>query len=212
MGTYILTSAFENGFAPVKEQFCSLITKRDRFALVASEFELRHDKTDRYFGVFLDYFAAIGIEFGDAKVVDGRMSPEVAQRTVAEADVVWLAGGMTPVQFGYFKKYGLVDALRAFDGVMIGMSAGSINMGKISVTDEFEDGRYHAYEGVGVVDCTVDPHFDPSRVSPELLELSKDFPIYGLCDDGAIVVAGGETRFVGEMYEIKGGSVRRLDV
>lgn len=52
-------------------------------------------------------FEEKGIHFENAYVVDGRMTAEEAQKSVAEADVVWLAGGDTPTQFGYFQKYGL---------------------------------------------------------------------------------------------------------
>jgi peptidase E len=35
------------------------------------------------------------------------MNKEEMQKAVAEADVVWLSGGDTAIQFSYFQKYGL---------------------------------------------------------------------------------------------------------
>ncbi len=53
-------------------------------------------------------------------VVDGRMIAEEAQKSVAEADVVWLAGGGdTPTQFGYFQKYGLDTIIKKHKGVIV---------------------------------------------------------------------------------------------
>ena len=50
MSTYILTSMFPNGFQDkVSEMFRQKITRRSRFAFVASEFEKEHEKTDDYF-------------------------------------------------------------------------------------------------------------------------------------------------------------------
>lgn len=53
MATYILTSMFSNGFhGNIAEMFQQTITKRNKFAFVASEFEMMHEKTDRYFNFF----------------------------------------------------------------------------------------------------------------------------------------------------------------
>lgn len=41
--------------------------------------------------------ADAGVSFAEACVVDGRMTPAEAQKAVIEADVVWLAGGDTPI-------------------------------------------------------------------------------------------------------------------
>ena len=42
---------------------------------------------------------------------------EQKQKSVAEADVIWLAGGDTPTQFRYLKKYGLDTVLKQHDGL-----------------------------------------------------------------------------------------------
>lgn len=213
MAKYVLTSNFENGFpSEIAEMFGRLITRRNRFAFVASEFKRMHDKTDKYFGIIVGMFADAGITFADARVVDGRLSPEQARQTVEDADVVWLAGGDTLAQFGYFVEFGLVDALRGFDGVLIGMSAGSINMAKTAIITSDPPHTYelHIYEGIGCVDFSVEPHFEPNNVPPELFAFADRHEIYGLCDDGAIVVDGGRREFIGEVYAIEQGGLRRV--
>ena len=100
MSTYILTSMFPNGFnEQIAEIFRQKISKRKKFAFVASEFEKIHEKTDRYFHYFLKMFEEADIHFEEAYVVDGRMSASEAQKGVIEADVIWLSGGDTPTQF-----------------------------------------------------------------------------------------------------------------
>ena len=212
MGTYILTSMFPNGFhAQAEEVFRQKISKRNKFAFVASEFEKMHEKTDKYFHIFLDMFENAGIQFEEAYVVDGRMSAEEVAKAVAEADVVWLSGGDTPTQFGYFQKYGLVDALKEHERVIIGMSAGSINMAKTSICT-LSCGHYkqEIYSGLGCVDISVEPHFVKEKVTDELLELSEKYTIYGLCDDGLIVCSGETVEFYGDVYKISKGSVERI--
>ncbi len=212
MGTYILTSMFHNGFnAQTAEVFRQKISKRNKFAFVASEFEKIHEKTDKYFRVFLNMFEEVGIHFEEAYVIDGRMSTDEAQKSVVEADVIWLSGGDTPTQFHYFKKYGLDTVLKQHDGIIIGMSAGSINMAETSICT-LSCGHYkqEIYDGLACVDISVEPHFVRENVSNELLDLSKKYTIYGLCDDSFIVCSGKTIEFYGEIYKLCHGNIERL--
>ncbi len=156
-------------------------------------------------------FESIGIHFEEACVVDGRMSVEKAQSVVAEADVVWLSGGDTLTQFRYFQTYGLDKVLREHDGVIIGMSAGSINMAKTSIcTLSCGHSKQEIYNGLGCVNISVEPHFARERVSDELLTLSEKYTIYGLCDDGLIVCFGENAEYYGEVYKLSRGAVEKV--
>ena len=212
MSIYILTSMFPDGLpAEASKVFQQTITRRTMFAFVASDFEQPYEKTDYYFKVFLDMLADSGILFENACVVDGRSTPAEAQRAVEEADVVWLSGGDTPLQFHYLQNYGLDRVIGHHQGIVIGMSAGAINMAKTSICT-LSCGHYkqEIYRGLGCVNISVEPHFNPARVSDELLELSKEYLIYGLCDDSIIVCRDKNAAFYGEIYEIKDGKVQRI--
>lgn len=90
--------------------------------------------------------------------------------------MVWLAGGDTPTQFGYFQKYGLDVIIKKHKGVIIGMSAGSINLAETAIcTLSCEHHRQEIYKGLGCVNISVEPHFVRSEVSDELIELSKKY-------------------------------------
>lgn len=134
MGIFILTSMFNSGFG---EDFSAnlhrYITKRGLFAFVASDFH-GHEKTDRYFDRFYKMFADIKIEFDSAVVVYDRMSPKKAQKIVAEAGAVWLAGGDTHTQFRHLAEYGLTQIINNHRGVVIGMSAGTLNLAKTVIS------------------------------------------------------------------------------
>ena len=211
MSTYILTSMFPNGFPhQIIKVFQHKITKRNKFAFVASEFEKLPEKTDKYFHFFLNMFADADIHFKTSYVVDGRMSASEAQKTISEADVVWLSGGDTPTQFQYFQKYGLDTVIQKHSGVIIGMSAGSINLAKTAIcTLSCGHAKQEIYRGLGCVDISVEPHFISGKVSNELLDLSKKYTIYGLCDDSIIVYTGGIIEFYGEIYKLNGGAILR---
>ena len=212
MGTYILTSMFPNG---LNEQtaaiFRAKISKRKKFAFVASEFQKNHEKTDKYFRSFLNMFEDAGIFFEEKCVVDGRMSVEKAQRSVAEADVIWLSGGDTPVAFRYLQEYGLDAIIKRHSGVVIGMSAGAINLAETAIcTLSCGHDKQEIYNGLGCVDISVEPHFIRREISSELLDLSAKYTIYGLCDNSFIFCSGENIEYYGEIYRISYGKVEAV--
>lgn len=208
----ILTSGFPNGFP---EDFRRVLKKYIKasmnFVFVASEFENIYEKTDWYCNYFLKMFSDCGIVFKNVNVIDGRISKETAQNMVRNADVLWLAGGDTPKQFTYLESYGLIPCIREQKGVIIGMSAGSINMTKTAVCtltcghDELE-----IHEALGLVEFSVEPHFDKDNITEELLMLSKKYPLYGICDNAAIICTEDKTSFIGDIFFIDNGYVTRV--
>ena len=84
---YILTSMFPEGIhGKNRALFQTLVTKWERFAFVASEFEKDHEATDSYYRLFLHMLEASGIHFENSCVVDGRMTGDEAKRAAARAD------------------------------------------------------------------------------------------------------------------------------
>ena len=212
MSTYILTSMFQTGFpGALVAELIRVIPQAARFAFVASEFEKLPEKTDKYFRRFLEMFTACGIEFSDVAVVDGRMTPSQAQRALENADVVWLSGGDTPVQYGYFEKYGLIDVLRRHKGVVIGMSAGAINMAERAVcTVACGHDRQYVYPALGLVNFSVEPHLNSFGVTEEHLKLSEIQDIYGLCDEAAVLCEGENIKYIGKVFRIAKRQVQQI--
>ena len=209
MSTYILTSMFPNGFNDqTAEILRSKIDKRKKFAFIASEFQNNHEKTEKYFHFFLDMFEKANIIFEEKYIIDGKLSQEKAQALVAEADVIWLSGGNTPVAFQYLHEYGLDSVIKQHRGIIIGMSAGSINMAKTAIcTLSCGHAEQKIYPGLGCVDISVEPHFIRSELSKELLDLSAKYTIYGLCDNSFIICSGENIEYYGEVYIIRHGKV-----
>lgn len=208
----ILTSGFLNGFTDDFSRILKRYIKKGmNFVFVASEFENIYEKTDWYCNHFLKMFFDCGITFDNINVIDSRMSKETAQDTVKNADVLWLAGGDTPTQFAYLESYGLIPYIREQKGVIIGMSAGSINMAKTAVcTLTCEHGELKIYEALGLVEFSVEPHLDKDNITDELLVLSEKYPLYGICDEGAIICTEDNTLYIGDVFLIDNRHVTRI--
>lgn len=208
----ILTSGFKDIFPDDFIIFLNRYIKEDNnFVFIASEFENIYEKTDWYCNYFLKMFSDCGITFKSIKVIDNRMSKENAEDVVRNADVLWLAGGDTPKQFAYLEDYGLIKLIREHKGVIIGMSAGAINMTKTAIcTLTCGHNELKIYEGLGVVDFSVEPHFDKDNITDELLAISKEYPFYGICDDGAIICTDGDVLFCGDVFYIDNGQINKV--
>ena len=212
MAVSILTSMFHNDF-PIKfaERLNEIIINRKNFVFIASEFRDFQEINDRYLKLFLSKFQNAGIRFSDCCIVDDRMTKEEAQRAVKDGDVIWISGGDTPTQFEYLKEYGLDKVLTDHNGVIIGMSAGAINMAKIAIcTVTREHQEQIIYRALGLVDISVEPHFDFIHVTDELLELSNDYYIYGLCDDASIVCKDRNVELFGDIFILDKHTVKQI--
>ncbi len=212
MTAKILISNFDKNFPP--DFACrvnEIVIKRNNFAFVASDFHNHNEKTDKYFNFYLNMFTLNKINFNNAYVVDGRMTKQEAQQAISKADVVWLSGGNTALQYKCLEEYDLISSIKSNSGVIIGMSAGAINMGEdaiCSVTGV--DAKKQIYKGLGVVSISVTPHYDKRGVSDELSEISHKYCIYGLCDECAIIVIDDNIELIGDVFLINQGEVKQI--
>lgn len=198
----------ETGFsAEIAGRLRASMPKPEMLLLVASS-PSWHEKTDRYAAAFSGLFERAGISFRAVHTLDDRTSPADAPAWLRDADCIFLMGGNPMSQMAFLNAHGYGRAILQSGAVLVGLSAGAINMGKTALCVRDEDiPDTHIYPGLAVADITVDPHFDPEDQAhlAELLTLSARFPIYAMRDGSAIVVEGGETVCYGEITLVDGG-------
>jgi dipeptidase E len=91
------------------------------------------------------------------------------------------------------------------------MSSGAINMTKTAIcTVTCEHHQQKIYSALGLVDISVEPHFDYTGVTDELLELSNNYCIYGLCDDAAIICKDGDVELLGDVFILDKHVVKQI--
>ena len=151
-------------------------------------------------------FAERDMAFARFCVIDERTEPEEAQRLVREADCIFLMGGNATAQMQLMRDKGLPDVIRNSRGVILGVSAGSMNMGKTTV-DIWEN--LVPYEGLGLTDITMIGHF--SYEDTERLELMKAVSMERLVcameDESAIFIKGGRADLAGSIHRIERGEI-----
>ena len=154
-------------------------------------------------GMFVEY----GIGFERFCVVDARMDPAEAQKWAREADCFFLmGGGACAEQMQLMRDKGIYDIVRDGPGMVLGVSAGSMNMGKTTV-DIWES--LEPYEGLGFADITMIGHFDYNDTERLRLEteVSMERPVCAMEDESAIFIRNGKVDIIGTIHKIEKGNI-----
>ncbi len=182
------------------------MTQRDSLVFVSAwpgDYERNDSDCAGMYDMFLEY----GLDFLHHDVIDNRMEAAQAVRLIQEASCVFLMGGHPGLQMRLIRDAGLDAAICDFPPVVLGISAGSINMAKRSL-DTKES--LVPYEGLGLADITVKPHFSPDdeTVLSTLLKVSQELPLCAMEDDSAIFLADGEASHTGRVHWVDKGGIR----
>lgn len=156
-------------------------------------------------------FAECGMAFAQIAVIDDRTAPEAGQGMIRAADCVFLMGGNPTEQMALVRRKGLTKALRSFGGVLLGVSAGAINMARRAL-DVWESPE--PYEGLGLTGITIKSHVNEGEEA--LLEklwtisAAEHLPICAMADESAIFLTREGTDWVGHIRYIADGRVSPL--
>ena len=154
-------------------------------------------------GMFVEY----GIGFERFCVVDARMDPADAQEWAREANCFFLmGGGVCAEQMQLMRDKGIYDIVRDGPAMVLGVSAGSMNMGKTTV-DIWES--LEPYEGLGFADITMIGHFDYNDTERLRLEseVSMERPVCAMEDESAIFIRNGKADIIGTIHKIEKGNI-----
>ncbi len=167
------------------------------------EYQQNDEDSAGMHGMFVEY----GIGFERFCVVDARMDPADAQKWAREADCFFLmGGGVCAEQMQLMREKGIYDIVRDGPGMVLGVSAGSMNMGKTTV-DIWES--LEPYEGLGFADITMIGHFDYNDTERLRLEteVSMERPVCAMEDESAIFIRNGKVDIIGTIHKIEKGNI-----
>ena len=169
-------------------------------------------------------FDKTGIKFKHAAILDARNRGN-AEEIIRAADLIILSGGKCLVQNRFFKEIDLGRLIKNYRGVIIGVSAGTMNLCKTVANfpeeeSDLQDPRW--FDGLGFFDGIIIPHFDGETltyqldcgemnvVSDYILPMSKEKEFIGLSNDAYIIVDNdGKTSYFGDIYKIVDEAVAR---
>lgn len=180
------------------------LPKRDLIVFISADPENYAQNDDDRDGMH-DMFAELGMAFAEKHVIDRRTGAEEAVRLVREADCIWLMGGESTWQIQLIRDLGIDTELHKSKAVILGVSAGSMNLGR-TVAYVWDDPKF--YEALGFTDITIKAHYEDGEwFAPLLKEMSMTHPIVALEDMSAIFVKGDDIWKIGGMHLIDKGVI-----
>lgn len=217
MITYIFSSFDKDiRFNEVANYFKNDMFLYKNIVFIPANFE-NMEKVNDYANIDVFWFKEIGINLNGITVLNDTMTKEEMFRSIENADIIFLMGGDTLKQNDFLMKNDLKPIIKTFKKVVIGISAGAINLSNISLcSKDEEDGveKTITYEGIGRINYTIEPHFDIDNkilLQNELYPLSEKMTIYGLPNNtGVRIIDSNFEILYGDFYKISNNEVEKI--
>lgn len=165
-----------------------------------------------------------GLSWSRFDIWDDRTEDFSAQ-TLNSYDVVFLGGGHVPTQNAFFQRIALREKMQHFEGLVIGVSAGTMNSADVvyaqpELEGEAADPAYKRFlTGLGLTKTKVLPHYqmirdtvlDGQRVFEDITypdSMGRQF--IALVDGSYILCENGTETIYGEAYRIADGGLEKI--
>ena len=174
----------------------------------------------------IDSFSLAGIEFNEKILLEARNKKD-AKNIILGADIVILSGGKILCQNKFFRSIRLKNILKRFNGIVIGISAGTMNLCKTvyNFPEEKADIKERKWvKGLGFYDKIIIPHFDGEtntyQIECEEVDVAGDYILpashkkefLGIPNGSYILIDNNKNvSFFGEMYAIENGVTKKIE-
>lgn len=153
-------------------------------------------------------FVERNMPFAKYAVIDYRTKGAEAVNLIREASCIFLMGGNATEQFQLMRDLGVLDEVRRSSAVILGVSAGAMNMGGPTV-DIYETAT--PYEGLGFANITIKAHYPlEDEWLQALKRVSMELPVCLMTDESAIFVKEESITQIGEIYRLEKGEITPL--
>ena len=183
-----------------------------------------YERTDFYCDSVREGFEVSGVTFSDYQVLDARNQDKTAE-LVHTADLIILMGGHVPTQNRFFGEIHLRELLADYDGVIVGISAGSMNSADVVYAQPELEGEAVSPEyqrflpGLNLTKTMILPHYqknkddvvDGLRIYEEIAypdSMGRKF--YVLPDGSYLYLYGGREELRGKAWLIEDGTMRKI--
>ena len=181
------------------------------------------DATCRFGAEMFCAFAEAGIHFSHYDILD-RQNEEFAAELVMDSNFIILAGGHVPTQNAFFNEIGLEVLLQDYEGVIMGISAGSMNAASVVYMQPEDPGEsdpefVRFAPGLGLTYANICPHYQ--KVKDMILDGKRLFEditypdsegncFFALPDGSYLRIDEDGTLLFGEGYLICDGQLEQI--
>ena len=181
------------------------------------------EKNNSIRNIFAVSFPMSGLSISQMDICDNRSTKLVDK--LSDYDVVILAGGHVPTQNKFFERIRLKERIHDFGGILIGISAGTMNSAEIvyaqpELEGESIDEDYERFlSGLGITKLMILPHYqdikddtlDGQRLFEDITypdSYGREF--YALEDGSYFLIENKTIALFGTAYRIKDGNIKQI--
>lgn len=179
--------------------------------------------TDRVAEEMAACFYEAGMGFSELTRLDRRNQAD-ARLLIWESDFIILSGGHVPTQNAFFGEIGLRELLQNYQGVILGISAGTMNAADRVYIQPEEPGEsvpeFQRFgEGLGITDVNVLPHYqmvkdkylDGRKLYEDITYADSWGECFHVFPDGTyLLIRDGRTTLYGEAYRLQNGCMEQI--
>lgn len=219
----------ENGFeAAIKKVW----KPGSKVLFIASEPD-NYEMVDLLSGELKKRLIGSGLDFCMLESCDHRSFKTTAD-DINKYDAIFLSGGHVPTTNDFYKEIGLRDKMRSFDGIVVGISSGSMNSAYTVYAQPEFDGESAAEfvrfrHGLGLVNFSIIPHYQ--TIKTDIVDGKRLFEDISYADSmgrrfyvfvdgtyaskvvdkkGEKLVQIGDTVIHGEAYLLENGVITKI--
>jgi peptidase E len=153
-------------------------------------------KIDRWFNSAKRSFEDIGVE--EINLLDPHSTIQNMQREIRQHHVLYFTGGRPEILMERLSQHDLIQSIKDFTGLMIGVSAGALAFcNDCMITKDEDYPETQVIQGLGLVDFSVEVHYN-GTVDEELLPLSDKREIYAIPNGSAFLMSKRRKMVIGE--------------
>ena len=192
--------------------------------LMITAFPSEADRNDEMTGFFHDAVLKSGLTLSCMDLWDDRTC-DYSEEVLLSYQVIFLGGGHVPTQNAFFNRIGLREKIRHFDGIIIGISAGSMNSADTvyaqpELPGESTDPAYQRFlTGLDLTKTMILPHYqmvkdsflDGRRLFEDItFSDSAGHEFLDLPDGSYLMIKDQAETVCGEAYIIRDGQLLPL--
>lgn len=193
-----------NGFSELQSKYLSKDLRNcNNILFVPGDYD--NEKYTIYKDKIISWFDNIGISFKENHLVS-------LDDELNDYDVIFLMGGNPIKQIEIINKINLKNLINKAK-VVIGVSAGAINLSNEAIYYNDYSEKIEIYDGIGLTDINVYPHFDINNKEflEEVKMVSKIKALIALPNESFIKLDDEQIEYCGDCYKVANDNIIEIN-
>ena len=193
-------------------EFINTNKNKKRIISFISDFN-DENANNHYVEKLLNAFKNKNVIFDEYYIIDNRYKQNEIIDIINKSNILFILGGDTLNQINNIKKNSLIEYICDENKLIIGMSAGAINMAKrVVLAKDLEDNipELSIYDGIGITNINIEPQCDFNNKThwSDLLEASFKTKLIVMHDDSYIIINGEDINYYGHYLVLEKGIIK----